>query len=200
MPRRTPTETLAALEAQSDDDEMDSILAMTPEARARELEAAGFDRAAEDAKADALRAAARAPSSSVTAIRPRRLPRVLTLAAAGLALAAAVFAAVVLLDRGPEIAPFTPDKERSPDQAHPAPETPEMLAMRQAADLRARAAASCEAKDITECSDYLAQARRLDPAGDLSPEARAVYQQIAALRRAQTPQQDKPWPPPTPKK
>jgi hypothetical protein len=59
MPMRTPAETLAALEAQSDDDEMDSVLAMTPEERARELEAGGFDQAAEDAKADALRASAR---------------------------------------------------------------------------------------------------------------------------------------------
>jgi hypothetical protein len=200
MPTRTPAETLAVLEAQSDDDEMDSVLAMTPEERGRELEAAGFDRADGDAKADVLRAVARAPSSSVTAIRPRPLPRVLTLAAAGLALAAAVFAAVVLLDRGPKIAPITPDNEQYPHEPRPPPETPAMLAMRRAADLRKRAAASCEAQDITECSEYIVQARRLDPAGDTSPEARAVYQQIEAIRRAQKPQQDKPWPPPAPTK
>jgi hypothetical protein len=75
-----------------------------------------------------------------------------------------------------------------------------MLAVRRAAELRARAAASCEAKDLTECSDFLAQARRLDPAGDTSPEARAVYRRLVELQPSPKPQQDKPGPPPTPKK
>ena len=66
MSKRTPEETLAAIESQAADDDMDEVLAMTPEERDRELAAAGFDLAAVDAKADALFAATQAPTSAVT--------------------------------------------------------------------------------------------------------------------------------------
>jgi len=109
MPRRTPEETLAAIEEQAADDEMEEVLAMTPEERRAELRAAGFDLAAGDAQADALRAAALGAPSAVTAIRPRRAWRLTMLAAASLALLAALAVAVILYNRDPTVARHRPD-------------------------------------------------------------------------------------------
>jgi hypothetical protein len=168
MPRRTPEETLAAIEARADDDEMESVLAMTPEERRAELRAAGFDLEAGNAKADALRAATLAASGAVTPIRRWRPRTVAMLAAAAFALFAALIVVAV--------------NERDPDVAHPYPgPSPELV---EARVLREQAAAACAAKNLPECIERLEHARALDPAGDRSPDARAIYEKIEALRRA----------------
>jgi hypothetical protein len=164
MPRRTPEETLAAIEARADDDEMESVLAMTPEERRAELRAAGFDLAAGNAKADALRAATLAASGPVTPIRRWRPRNVAMLAAAAFALFG-VF--IVVNNRDPNAMAIPPR---------------EVL---EAADLRDQAADACRAKKLSECVDLLERARVLYPAGDKSEDAQAIHQQIEALRREQ---------------
>jgi hypothetical protein len=43
-----------------------------------------------------------------------------------------------------------------------------------AADLRRKAAASCDVKQWAECLEWLAEAKKVDPAGDEAPEARGL--------------------------
>jgi hypothetical protein len=172
MPRRTPEETLAAIAAHADDDEMESVLAMTPEERRAELRAAGFDIEAGNAKADALRAATLAASGSVTPIRRWRPRNVAMLAAAAFALFGGL---IVANDRDPNVSAIPPR---------------ELL---EARDLRNQAAHACAAKKLSECVDRLERARVLDPAGDKSEDAQAIHEQIEALRREQAgPGGDKP--------
>jgi hypothetical protein len=165
MPRRAPEETLAAIEARADDDEMESVLAMTPEERRAELRAAGFDIEAGNAKADALRAATLAASGSVTPIRRWRPRNVAVLVAAAFALMGGVV--VVVNNRDPNAMAIPPR---------------EVL---EAADLRDQAADACRAKKLSECVDLLERARVLYPAGDKSEDAQAIHEQIEALRREQ---------------
>ncbi len=165
MPRRTPEETLAAIEARADDDEMESVLAMTPDERHAELRAAGFDIEAGNAKADALRAATLAASGSVTPIRRWRPRNVAMLAAAAFALFGGLV--VVVNDRDPNVSAIPPR---------------ELL---EAMDLRNQAADACRAKKLSECVDRLERARVLDPAGDKSEDTQAIHAQIEALRREQ---------------
>ncbi len=160
MSKRTPEETLAAIESQAADDDMDDVLAMTPEERRQELAAAGFDLAANDAKADALHAAAQVPTNTVLPLRPRRALRVVMLLAAVLAIAGV---AMFLARRDPQI-------------AHPHPDN-------DAAELRKQAAAACDAKKVEECRDRIDEARDLDPAGDTSPEAKKIRERIEELQR-----------------
>ncbi len=175
MSKRTPEETLAAIESQAADDEMDDVLAMTPEERRRELAAAGFDLAANDAKADALHAATQAaPTSTATVvpIRTRRALRVVALLAAVFAIAGLV---TILARRDPNVAlphPDTPSPSDEPTQAQ-----------RAAAELRKQAAAACDAKKVEECVDRINEARDLDPAGDMSPEAKAIRERIEGLEK-----------------
>jgi hypothetical protein len=175
MSNRTPEETLAAIESQAAADEMDDVLAMTPEERRRELEAAGFDLAASDAKADALHAAAQAPTSGVLKLPGRRALRVVMLLAAVFAIGVL---ALVLSRRDTHVAHIGPDNSPFPWDAP-------TRAQREAADLRKQAAAACEAKKVDECMDRLYEARDLDPAGDTSPEANAIRERIEALQREQ---------------
>ena len=97
MPTRTPEEILAAIEEQAADDEMESVLAMTPEQRRDELRAAGFDLDAGDAEADKVHAATLGPASSVTAIRRRTPLRLVMIAAAAIALVLAAFTVMAVL-------------------------------------------------------------------------------------------------------
>jgi hypothetical protein len=184
MSKRTPEETLAAIESQAADDDMDDVLAMTPEERRRELAAAGFDLAATAAKAEALHAAAQVPTSAVVVpLRPRRTLRVVMLLAAALTIAAV---ATILARRDPQVAHFHPDTPSPSDEPTPA--------QRNAAELRKQAAAACDAKKIAECVDRMNEARDLDPAGDTLPEAKAIRERIEALEREKVEQErgDKP--------
>jgi hypothetical protein len=54
MPKRNPEDVLKDIEDSEVDDEIDRVLAMTPEERRKELEAAGFDINEIHAQADQL--------------------------------------------------------------------------------------------------------------------------------------------------
>jgi hypothetical protein len=173
MPR-TPEETLAAIEDQAADDDMESVLAMSREERRAELARAGFDLAAGDAQARARHVAALAASNPVTPIRRRSPLRAVMLAAAGLAFAVAVVGGgAILLNEGKHVAAPYPG---------PAP-----AALREAAGLRRQAADACDAKKLPECIDRLERARVLDPDGDESPEARAIHDEIDRLKSEAVP-------------
>jgi aminoglycoside phosphotransferase (APT) family kinase protein len=73
MIKRTYKEIWQTLEVQAIEDEIEAVLAMTPEERRRELFAAGFDLLDVRARADALGAAH--PSSETLAVRAATLRR-----------------------------------------------------------------------------------------------------------------------------
>ncbi len=178
MPTRTPEEILAAIEEQAADDEMESVLAMTPEQRRDELRAAGFDLDAGDAEADKVHAATLGPASSVTAIRRRTPLRLVMIAAAAIALVLAAFTVMaVIRSRGETVASPNLDLDPVPSNVPPARE------LREAVALRRQAAAACDQKNLPECVTRLEQARVLDPAGDTSQDAQAIHRQIDALQR-----------------
>ena len=156
-PKRSASELWEALEDQAMDDEMEAVLAMTPEERRRELREAGFDLERVDAQADAL-GAAPAPPAQVMVPRPKRL-RV----AVVLPLAAAVAAgAAVIVHVASSLAPVS--AARPP-------------AIIRADALRQDARNACGAQVWRACLDKLNEAKALDPAGDEAPE-------VQALRRA----------------
>jgi hypothetical protein len=160
-PKRSASELWAALEDEAMDDEMEAVLAMTPEERRRELREAGIDLERVHAQADALGAApappAPAPLAPVTVLRPKRL-RVAVVVPAAVALAAGL-AVVVNLATSP-----------APVAAHRPPEPPAV----RAEALRQAARDACQAQTWQTCLDKLNEAKALDPGGDESPEVQAL--------------------------
>jgi hypothetical protein len=179
MSKRTPEETLEALLEQGDDDEMERVLAMSPEEREAELRKAGFDVDAERGAADALRQRRmagpgdRAPGGDSrlqpAAARSRaRDRRVVMLLAAAFACAALVLA----LNR------------RDPGESGPGPgpTSPAVPPTERAAALRRIALEACKASNWDRCERELDQARGLDPAGEAGLEVRKWRAQIEAAR------------------
>lgn len=136
-----------------------------------ELTAAGFDVAAERAKADAFlealaagggasrsEEATRRPAEPTRGRRPRSA--VLWLAAA------ATFAAGGVLYATLHASPEPVAKGHSPAPSAPAPIAPSADDLAVAADLRRKAAAACDAKQWSVCLAVLDQARAVDPDGD----------------------------------
>ena len=158
MTKLTDSELWDALEEDALDDEMEAVLAKTPEERRRDLREAGFDLDKVHAQADALVAEPTRPAK-VVPLRPWRkrlaigLPTVAALAA-GIAL--------VMDLTGPEL----------PTQGRP--DDPPAV---RAEALRRDARGACGAKSWKVCLDRLNEARDLDPGGDQAPE-------IQALRRS----------------
>ncbi len=163
MTKQTPSDILAALEEQRLDDEMEAVLAMTPEERRRELREAGFDLDRVHADADALlRRVAPAPTATVPrARRGVRIGAALSVAGA-LAAGAAVVAQVFPLD-GPIVTRPAPDDAA---KAH-------------AGALRLQAREAYRAGDSPACLAKLNEARRLDPTGDGSPEVQSLRRSAA---------------------
>jgi len=93
MPKRNPEDVLKDIEDADLDEEMDRVLAMTPQQRRAELEAAGIDPAEVHAKADALyeKMRAKPPGPIPLRTQPNRA-RVVILVAAVAAIAALVVA------------------------------------------------------------------------------------------------------------
>jgi hypothetical protein len=156
--KRTPEDILSSIEDPPIDEEIERVLAMTPEERRAELAAAGIDIKELHAQADALRA---------KPLRPRA-PRWRTaalLAAAAVAVAGiggAIHALVGGTIRQPPAAGF-----------HDAA----------AATVREQGLAACGDHRWQECLDDLDRARDLDPAGDAAPQvqqARALARQAMA--------------------
>jgi hypothetical protein len=167
MPKPTPEEVLKAIEEPDPDEEMERVMAMTPEQRRADLEAAGVDMKELHAKADAMherlvQAAAEAKAGG-TAEEPRlrslppKPPRrsIVNLAAAASLVAVAGGAIYAVATRPP-----------GPDVASPSRET--------AADLRKRAFDACSREQWTECLAGLDEAKGLDPSGDDAPAVQAA--------------------------
>jgi|SRR5579859_5219113 len=155
MTKRSPSEVWAALEESALDDEMDAVLAMTPEERRRELREAGFDLEKVHARADALGTEPTRPDP-VVVLRPKR--RRLAVVVAGVALAAGI---ALVVDRA--LAP-------APVAAHHSEEAP----AERARALRQEAREACAARSWARCKDELNEARDLDPDGDQAPEIQAL--------------------------
>ena len=178
--KRTPEEILRSIEEPTLDEEIESVLAMTPEQRRAELEAAGFDMKELHAKADEwtekLEEKEKAPPrAKAPKGRPpmpettRRLPPVFWFAAATVAAAAAGGLVYALAHPG---APPPAPSPSAPSSA-PAPELPSQRLIA-ASDLRRHAFAECEASHWPECIARFDDARMLDPAGDQAPEVQAA--------------------------
>ncbi len=183
MTKRTASELWDALDEATIDAEMESVLAMTPEERRRELVAAGYDVDKVHADADAFFeslperiAAANASPASPTASAPaavvvrtpsapapaparaaKRWRRPAILVPTALALAAG--AALTFQALSPDL------------PVAPRPDDPPAV---QAAGLRRDARGACEAQSWKVCLHRLDDARALDPGGDDTPEIRAL--------------------------
>jgi hypothetical protein len=191
--KRTPEEILAAIEESDLDEELDRVMAMTPEQRRAELEGAGFDVEELHAEADAwherMSHGAGAPDPGTPAVavaavaqarvrraaerdrRRRPAPVVLWLAAAATAAVAggALYAALHRTP-GPTIVPLPPSPPSIP--APTATAVPDLVA---AAELRHQAAAACDAQQWSACLAHLEEARAVDPDGDDAPSVKALW-------------------------
>ncbi|HEV3192927.1 MAG TPA: hypothetical protein VGY54_20615 [Polyangiaceae bacterium] len=200
MAKRTAKEVLDAIDAWKGEDaldaEMESILAMTPEERERELEAAGYDVQAEKAKARVWREKARRgelseaaavppapeaqplpvatkaePAKTAAAViplrpRPRSTLRVLTVMAAAAACILGVIVGVV------------PLRDRGhPDNVGSSP-------TEAARHLREAAFSDCDATHWELCLRRLDDARAIDPDGESSAKVKQYRQKAEQeLRR-----------------
>jgi len=179
----------------SEEDAIARAASVTVKQAEAELTAAGFDVAAERAKASAFldalengtldmgpEAEAPPPSAAVAVAqdappvrRKRDRPVVLWLAAAATVVVAggAIYAA---LNQPPGPGPTPPPPV--PTTSAPTPPTlPELVA---ASDLRKQAAAACATADWSVCLAKLEQARTTDPDGDNAPAVKKLREQAIA--------------------
>jgi len=187
MEKRSPEEILQAIEDAPLDDEMDRVLAMTPEERRRELAAAGVDlgevQAAADAAYEKMQAAEAEPRSAawpeveapvVPIARARRWQRAVWLAAAATvvlifgAIGATVGPAIVAWWNRSKPEPIQPDNER------PRPPSPRELAEK----ARDEADQACASSLWGLCRDKLDEASKLDPAGDSEERVKRMREAI----------------------
>jgi hypothetical protein len=160
--------------------EIERAASVSVEQAEAELAAAGFDVAAERAKANAFLEAlergestasapapAPAPASAPAPAKPRLRPRAVVVRLAEVALSAA---AGVALYAGLHQAP-------GPTSAHPAPSEADLAL---AVDLRRQAATACDAKQWSVCLADLDKARAVDPSGDDSGTVKALRDQAIA--------------------
>jgi hypothetical protein len=158
-----------------------------------ELKAAGFDIAAERAKANAFVDAPRGEAASVTpkeatppdpkAAPPdpettrRKRPRPVVVWLAAAAAVAAAGGALYALDSGPDRV-GTPPPPPTPTRRAPVPSA-DPLAV--ATELRRKAAAACDAKQWSACLAALDEARAVDPEGDGAPAVKALREKAAKM-------------------
>ena len=166
MTKLSDAELWDALDEATMDDEMEAVLAMSPEERRRELREAGVDLEKLHAQADALGAAPARPEP-VAAPRPRRW-RLAVGVPVAIALAACV-ALVVNSALGP-----------TPVAAHRPADLPGV----RAAALRQEAREACEARRWPTCLDKLNEARALDPSGDQAPDVQSLRRSAGDPPRA----------------
>jgi|HubBroStandDraft_6_1064221.scaffolds.fasta_scaffold114540_2 hypothetical protein len=154
-----------------------------------ELKTAGFDVAAERAKAnafvDALGSEASSPTAKETAPRPTEGPRRKGPRAAAVWLAAAATLAVAggalyaTLHPSPEVVGSPPP----PTPSRPAPVVPSADDLAIAAELRRKAAAACDAKQWSVCLAKLDDARTVDPEGDAALAVKSLRDKAIAGSR-----------------
>jgi hypothetical protein len=187
MQTRSAEELWRRLVDEAGEDEIELAASVSVAQAEKELAEAGFDVAAERARAEAfldeLEGKAK-PVSETRAqpVRPkprRRLPPVAWLGAA--AAAAVVVAAAYSLLRGlPE--PARPSPQPSPT---PTPVTAPGHDSVAAPELRRRAAVACNADRAKECLSLLDRAREIDPAGDSTSDVQKLRQRASDLLEAQ---------------
>jgi hypothetical protein len=205
MPKLTPEELLRAVENAPTSAEQDTdtngapyafdaavaeVLAMTPEQRRHELEAAGVDVEAMHAETAALigRApAAPAPPAPRAPLPLRRRRSPLLLLAAALAIitaaAAALYYGSTPSPSPPQPPPSAPAHPARPPSPPPAPSSDPALDI---ASLRREGLDACRAQRWQACKDRLDLADRHDPAGSRDPMvALARSQALLALRGAE---------------
>jgi hypothetical protein len=173
--------------------EVDALANLSDDALDAQLDAAGF--APDDAAKLALAALATpatpaAPRGPVVVKggvdRPRAPPRpslwpaFAIVAAAGLLVVLLWKRAEVVALLSPAPAPIVPD--RAGEQAPPRGPTPAELA--QARALRAEAIGDCNDQFWAACEDRLDRARKLDPAGETSPDVQAARKSLGEAKRA----------------
>jgi hypothetical protein len=193
--KRTAEETLAALERQAAEDEMDRILALSDADLDAELSQAGLDPKAERARGgpmgrEAHRAAARlvehgvhdgdatawtrAEPRATPVVRPRFARRVFALAAAA-AVAGGIVVGVRWMTSRTEVAVPSPPADAAPADAAPAP-TPAPPAS--AEDLRRQAADACDQYLWARCRNLLDTAAARDPDGEATAAVQALRRKI----------------------
>jgi hypothetical protein len=184
MGTRTAQELWKRLVDEAGEDEIERAASVSVAQAERELAEAGFDVAAERARAEAFLdelegRPAPSPAKPANPGKTERRGRVPPLVWVGAAAAAAAGAAVThsaLRDEG-----------KSAQPPPPSPSTPESTrntsrhAIAAARDLRGRAAVECNAGRARECLSLLDQARAIDPAGDAAPEIRRLREQASGL-------------------
>jgi len=175
MPKRSPEEVIQSIvdsspvEDDSIDDDIQSVLSMTPEERRRELEAAGVDMRELRAKAAAWRGAPAPPAEAPPKRAPARVIQLRPWLRSALPLAAA--AAVVGLVA---VRWLQPVQEYPVGRGRPS-----------AAELRGKAVEDCNAQRWRKCLDELDGADRDDPQGGLAPTYQSLRARAdAALRDA----------------
>jgi hypothetical protein len=183
MSKRKPQDLWKQLVDEAGEDEIERAANVSVEQAEAELRAAGFDVAAERAKAEAfldvldggpaaaMESAARDAAVARDRARERKRPRPVVLwiaTAATVAVAGgAIYAAL-----GHPAPPSPPLPPPTPSTPAPAPTTlPDLVA---AANLRQQAAGDCDAKQWSTCLAHLDQARAADPDGDGAPAVKTL--------------------------
>jgi hypothetical protein len=183
--KRSPQETLDAIEESADSDEAERILALSDEALDRELEAEGFDPKAVRARGAALAARlgieASAPAANVPTPLAKRVPRrwVAWLAAATFALVVATLAgmnvdAIVALFKDSGTRDIGPD-----DAAIWA------VALGRAEKLRDDAEGECQRKLWGACEASLDEAQKLDAPGEGEERVQRLRKRIDEAAHAE---------------
>lgn len=174
------------------EDEIDRAASVSVAEAEAELKAAGFDVAAERAKAGAFvdslgsgapSSAAKEPAPRAGVVgegRRRKGPRaaVVWLAAAA-TFAVAGGALYATLHRSPVPVAHPPP----PTPSSPAPVVPSADDLAVAAELRRKAAAACEAKQWSACLAELDDARAVDPDGDDASAVKSLREKAIAGSR-----------------
>lgn len=177
MAERKPEDVLKDIVESDADEEIDRVLAMTPEQRRAELEAAGVDIADLHAKADAVHErltgtakpeaeaktagkTAEPPTAKVRSLPPKAPSRSLVNLVAAAAASFVLGGAAHALLTGSENLVGRPPPDRGA-----------------AVEMRRQAFAACEAKRWAECVARFDDAKLVDPEGDSAADVQAARQQ-----------------------
>ena len=168
MPARRAEDLWQQLVGEAGEGEIERAAGVSVAQAEKELAEAGFDVAAERAKATALAAemGAGSTASAKGASRATRRRVVAVGAALLVAVAIAVIAAVIAIPRG--------------DVASPVP-VGELK--KRAAEIRRDAFAACDAQRYRDCETRLDEARALDPEGEQATEVQARRRQLLSAPR-----------------
>src|ERR1700722_11050632 len=179
--KRTPEEILKAIEEPSLDDEIERVMAMTPDERRAELEAAGFDMNELHAEADAFGAQMKqdvvedrkrevlAEARARSLRPPRSRQRMVLLLAAAIGTVAVAGGVLATGVGSPSPGPGS-SRPETPASPAPSPARLPLPVAARAREFRRRGLAECAKTAWQECLDDLNRARDLEPGGEDDPE------------------------------